>query len=68
MSEIANQLLAAFDALPPSDQSAVVAELLRRTVRSESGDVSDDALVVLADSLFLELDADEAGHGKSETR
>jgi hypothetical protein len=57
MSEPVNQILLAFDALAPSDQTQVVAELLRRTVDSVTGDIQEEALVAAADALFLELDA-----------
>jgi len=68
MSDPANQILVAFDALAPSDQTQVVAELLRRTVGSETSDVQEEALVAAADVLFLELDANEDRRDESGTR
>ena len=59
MSTAAQQLLAAFDALPPDERDAVVAELLiRHSVGA--GELPDAALVELAEERFLAYDAEEA--------
>ena len=63
MTEAVKELLDAFDALPDAERHEVAAELLRRTLKGEPGDVSDDALVATAEELFLELDTREAGDG-----
>jgi hypothetical protein len=68
MTEAANEILGAFDALPPDDRREVAAALLRRVLDEAPGDISDDALVVAAEGLFLELDADEARDGKSQSQ
>jgi hypothetical protein len=59
MSAAAQQLLAAFDALPDADREAVVAALLTRHPVG-GGAVSDAAFVELADELFRGYDAEEA--------
>jgi hypothetical protein len=62
MSEPVTQLLSAFDALAPSDQYEVTAALLRRTLEVP-GEISDDALVAIADEAFCTLDTDEEADG-----
>ena len=52
------QILNAFDTLPSKQQHEAAVEILRR-VKAE-GDVTDDALVGLADDLFQVMDAEEA--------
>ena len=42
--------------------------LLREVVQGEAGDIGDDALVAVAEELFLDLDARETGDGQSSPR
>lgn len=63
MTEAVKELLDAFEALPVAEQREAAAELLRRIVKSESGDVQEDGLVAAAEELFLELDATETADG-----
>ena len=58
MSTAAQQLLSAFESLPDDDREAVVAELLSRHPVG-AGELSDDALVEMADELFRGYDAEE---------
>ncbi len=60
--ETVKELLNAFDALPEAERHAAAAELLRRVLQDESGDVGEDALTAAAEELFLELDAREKDH------
>ena len=48
MTEAVIELLNAFDALPDAERHEAAAELLRRILKGEPGDVTDDALVVAA--------------------
>lgn len=64
MTDPANQLLNAFDALPPDDRREVAAAVLRRVLVEAPAEVSDQALVMAAEELFLELDAAEDDRGK----
>ena len=57
MTDPANQILDAFDALPPNERREVAAELLRRVLDDAPPDMPDEALVTAAEDLFLELDA-----------
>lgn len=61
MSAAAQQLLAAFDALPAAERDAVMAELLTRHSLA-AGDLPDAAFVELAEELFLAYDAEEASN------
>ena len=65
MTDSANQLLNAFDALPPDDRREVAAAVLRRVLDEAPAEVSDESLVMAAEELFLELDAAEGKHGES---
>ena len=58
MTVTARDLLAAFDALPPTDKQEVAAEILRRS--AETGDLPDEALEELAAEVFRGYDAEEA--------
>jgi hypothetical protein len=59
MSAAAQQLLAAFDALPKAEREAVVAEILARHPVGV-GEVPDAAFVELGDELFRTYDEEEA--------
>jgi hypothetical protein len=59
MSDAAQQLLAAFDALPEAVREIVIAELLTRHPVGV-GDLPDVARVELADELLRAYDAEEA--------
>jgi hypothetical protein len=65
MTEAANQILGAFDALSPDDRREVAATLLRRVLDEAPDEVSDEGLVEAAEQLFLEMDAAEAEDGES---
>ena len=68
MTDAADHLVAAFDALSPSHRQEVAAALLRRVLDEVPSDVSEDALVTVAENLFLELDAAESDDGEPQTR
>jgi len=68
MSEVATQILAAFETLPPAEQHIVVTALLRRGGELQSSVLADDGLLEVADSLFQELDAEEQQSGDSNSR
>ena len=64
MTEAVQGLLDTFDALTEAEKQEAAAQLLRRVVEGESGDVPVEALVAAAEELFLELDAREAADGQ----
>jgi hypothetical protein len=55
LTQAAQQLLEAFEALPETDKQAVATEILRRTLNAGSPGLDDDDLVLAADQIFLEL-------------
>ena len=69
MTEAVQELLDTFDALTDAEKQVAAAQLLRRVVEGESGEIPEDALVAAAEELFLELDAEldarEAADGQS---
>jgi hypothetical protein len=64
MTPTAREVLAAFDALSPSEQRQVAAEILRRS--SGAGEPTEAALHELADELFRGYDAEEAARAGPE--
>ena len=67
MTETANQVLIAFDALSPDDRREVAAALLRRVIDTAPLEVSDEALLAVAEGMFLELDAAESQDDTAES-
>ncbi len=63
MTDSANQLLSAFDALNPGERHEVFVALLRRVLNDAPSEVSEEGLVGVAEELFLELDAAEDKDG-----
>ena len=61
MSATANEILAAFDALPLNDKQLVAAEILRRAAAID--ELSEDGLQAVAVELFRAYDAEEAARG-----
>ena len=60
MTRGAQNVLDAFEQLPPDEREEVVRELLRRTAASMHESATDEELLHAADALFLELDQREA--------
>jgi hypothetical protein len=61
MTTAVQQLLDSFDALPDAEKHQAIVEILRRWPGPMEGDVPEGALVELADEMFRNLDAEEAG-------
>ncbi|KAM3093381.1 hypothetical protein ACKFKG_19590 [Phormidesmis sp. 146-35] len=55
------QILDSFDQLPEVEKQQVAVEILRRTANSDIP-LSDEALVLNAEALFLSLDESENDH------
>jgi hypothetical protein len=60
MTDLANRVLQAFDALSVADRHEVSVEVLRRVIDDAPSEISEDALIIAAEELFLELDANSA--------
>jgi hypothetical protein len=52
-------LLDSFDRLPDDDKRQAAAEILKRSVAMDLPALEDDALVEVADQVFLSLDREE---------
>jgi hypothetical protein len=61
MTGAVHDLLNRFDALTEAEKHEAAAGVLRRVVEGESCDIPEEALVAVAEELFLEQDAREAG-------
>jgi hypothetical protein len=68
MTSAVRDLLRSFQSLSDAEKHEAASLLLRQVVQGEAGDVGDDALVAVAEELFLDLDAREAGDGQSSPR
>jgi hypothetical protein len=68
MTSAVRDLLRSFQALSDAEKHEATSLLLKQVVQGEAGDVGDDALVAVAEELFLGLDAKEARDGDSSPR
>lgn len=68
MTSAVRDLLLSFQSLTDAEKHEVASLLLRQLLQGETGDVCDDALVAVADELFLDLDAREATDEQSSSR
>jgi hypothetical protein len=68
MTSAVRDLLRSFQSLSDAEKHEAASLLLRQVVQGEAGDVGDDALAAVAEELFLDLDAREAGDGQSSPR
>jgi hypothetical protein len=68
MSEMAAQILAKFETLPPREQHELLAEMLRRSGELPGAQLQDEHLVILADHLFQSLDDEESRGDEPRTR
>ncbi len=59
MTAAVRELLQTFEALTDAEKQVVTIQLLRRAVAAETGNISDDGLIAVAEELFLELEARE---------
>ena len=65
MTQAVEQLLATFDGLTEAEKHVAAVEVLRRASPAEDEPLTDEALVAIADELFLELDRQEAADGSA---
>ena len=68
MTSAVRDLLRSFQSLSDAEKHEAASLLLRQVVQGEAGDIGNDALVAVAEELFLDLDAREAGDGESSPR
>jgi hypothetical protein len=60
MTEGANGVLEAYEALSPEERASVLAELMRRVAQSDHDVPTEKELVESADQVFLEYDRSES--------
>jgi hypothetical protein len=68
MTSAVLDLLRSFESLSDAEKHEAARLLLRQVVQGEAGEIGDDTLVAVAEELFLDLDAREAGDGQSSPR
>ncbi|MDX1969637.1 MAG: hypothetical protein SFV23_20855 [Planctomycetaceae bacterium] len=68
MTSAVCDLLGPFQALSDTEKHKAARLPLKQVVQDEAGDLDDDAFVAIAEDLFLDLDASEAGAGGSSAR
>lgn len=56
MTKAVREVIEIFEALPEADKPSVVGEILRRATADDYPALEDDALILAADQVFLELD------------
>jgi hypothetical protein len=60
MSTSVNEILHSFDQLSEAEQRELASEIIRRTIEFDLPPLTDEELVLNAETLFLELDQIEA--------
>jgi len=68
MSTTVQNFLTSFEHLPDFEKRELASEIIRRTLKFDLPPLSDEALVLHAEHLFLELDLRERKNGKSKSR
>lgn len=66
MSSSVENILDSFDHLPDSEKRQVASEILRRTLHLDLPPLTDEELVMSAESLFLELDQRESTNEQNQ--
>ncbi len=64
MTTAVQSLLESFDLLTDTEKHELTVAILRRSTLSDVPPLPDDALVLSAEALFLELDKEETCHGQ----
>ncbi len=62
MTALAQEILNNFDQLPDTEQLEIALEILRRIINFDFSPLTDEALTLNAEELFLALDQQESGY------
>ncbi len=62
MTESVQQLLKSFEQLPEAEKRELASEIIRRSLTLGLPELSDEALLLAADQIFLGLDREESVH------
>lgn len=68
MTAAVKDLISKFETLSQGEQREAFVELVRRTAQWDSPPLADGDLVAIAETLFLQLDADEAADEATDAR
>jgi len=62
MKKLVEELLNSFEKLPEAEKRELASEIIKRLLAFDLAQLSDDALILAADQVFLQLDKDESIH------
>jgi len=62
MKKLVEELLNSFEKLPDAEKRELASEIIKRSLAFDLAQLSDDALILAADQVFLQLDKDESIH------
>jgi|GEM_PF-305668 len=68
MTATVQNILQSYELLPNLEKLELAAEIIRRSLKFNLPNLSDEGLVLNAEEIFLELDRREAKNGKSKSR
>ena len=68
MTTAVRDLIRSFQSLSDAEKREAASFLLRQVVQDEASDLGDESFAAIAEELFLNLDAEEAGNGQSSAR
>lgn len=62
MTKSVEQLLKSFEQLPEAEKRELASEIIKRSLRLDLPELSDETLLLTADQTFLQLDKEESIH------
>ena len=68
MTTAVRDLIRSFQSLSDAEKREAASFLLRQVVQDETSDLGTEPFTAIAEELFLDLDAEEAGNGQSSSR
>jgi hypothetical protein len=68
MTTAVRDLIRSFQSLSDAEKREAASFLLRQVVQDEASDLGAESFAAIAEELFLDLDAEEAGNGQSSAR
>jgi hypothetical protein len=68
MTTAVRNLIRSFQSLSDAEKREAASFLLRQVVQDETSDLGTEPFTAIAEDLFLDLDAEEAGNGQSSSR
>ena len=62
MKKLVEELLNSFEKLPEAEKRELASEIIKRSLAFDLPQLLDDALILAADQVFLQLDKNESIH------